>query len=90
MVLLDLLGQRWALRIIWELRDGPKRFRELQAAAGASPTIINKRLGELRAAQLVALDEDTGYALTPLGAELLRQFLPLVAWAEKWAAATAE
>lgn len=87
MVLLDLLGRRWALRIIWELRDQPKRFRALQEAIGASPTMVNTRLSELRAACLVELDVNAGYQLTPLGAELLQQFLPLVAWSEKWVAA---
>ncbi|MFZ5782455.1 MAG: winged helix-turn-helix transcriptional regulator [Pseudomonadota bacterium] len=87
MVLLDLLGRRWTLRIVWELRDGPRRFRGLQEAIGASPTVINARLGELREAKLVELDEATGYRLTPLGEELLRLFLPLHVWSEKWAAA---
>jgi hypothetical protein len=48
MVLLDLLGRRWVLRIVWELRDRPRRFRELQDLIGASPTIVNSRLAELR------------------------------------------
>ena len=30
MALLDLLGRRWTLRIVWELREEPKRFRELR------------------------------------------------------------
>jgi DNA-binding HxlR family transcriptional regulator len=85
MVLLDLLGHRWTLRIIWELREEPRRFRELQALIGASPTMINARLGELREAKLVELDEEAGYQLTALGAELLRLFLPLHTWSEKWA-----
>jgi DNA-binding HxlR family transcriptional regulator len=85
MVLLDLLGRRWVLRLVWELRDEPRRFRELQAAIGASPTIVNGRLAELRAAKLVELDAKSGYRLTPLGAELLRLFLPLHLWSEKWA-----
>ena len=85
MVLLDLLGRRWTLRIVWELREGSLRFRELQDLIGASPTIINTRLGELREAELVALDPDSGYRLTALGEELLRLFLPLHAWSEKWA-----
>ena len=85
MVLLDLLGRRWTLRIVWELREGPKRFRELQDLIGASPTIINTRLAELRAAKLVQLDEDAGYRLTTLGGELLRLFVPLHVWSEKWA-----
>jgi len=87
MVLLDLLGRRWTLRIVWELRDDAKRFRELQDAIGASPTIINTRLAELREARLVRLDEQAGYRLTALGEELLRLFLPLHLWSEKWAKA---
>ena len=87
MALLDLLGRRWALRIVWELREGSLRFRELQDLIGASPTIINTRLAELREARLVELDEATGYRLTGLGRELLQLFLPLHVWSEKWAKA---
>jgi len=87
MVLLDLLGRRWVLRIVWELRDKPRRFRDLQDSIGASPTIINTRLAELREASLVELDEAAGYRLTALGQELLRLFLPLHHWSEKWAKA---
>jgi DNA-binding HxlR family transcriptional regulator len=85
MVLLDLLGRRWMLRIVWELRDEPRRFRALQEAIGASPTVINTRLAELREAKLVELDDAAGYRLTVLGRELLRLFLPLHVWSEKWA-----
>ena len=89
MVLLDLLGRRWTLRIVWELREEPRRFRELQDLIGASPTIINTRLGELKDAKLVQLDEARGYRLTSLGEELLRLFLSLHLWSEKWAKAVA-
>jgi DNA-binding HxlR family transcriptional regulator len=85
MVLLDLLGRRWALRLIWELREEPRRFRELQDSIGASPTVINTRLAELREARLVELDPERGYGLTALGRELLEVFLPLHRWAERWA-----
>ena len=85
MVLLDLLGRRWTLRIVWELRENSLRFRELQDLIGASPTIVNTRLAELREARLVELDEATGYRLTGLGRELLQLFLPLHLWSEKWA-----
>jgi DNA-binding HxlR family transcriptional regulator len=90
MMLLDLLGRRWVLRLIWELREQPKRFRELQDLIGASPTIVNGRLAELREAKLVELDPDSGYRLTPLGQELLRLFLPLHVWSEKWAKSLAQ
>ena len=49
MALLDLMGRRWTLRILWELRDGPLRFRALQKRCDeASPTILNQRLKELK------------------------------------------
>jgi DNA-binding HxlR family transcriptional regulator len=35
MALLDLLGRRWTLRVLWELRDGPVKFRELAQRADA-------------------------------------------------------
>ena len=85
MALLDLLGRRWALRVIWELAREPLAFRELQAACGGiSPTILNTRLGELREAGIVAL-ADAGYTLTPEGRRLLAELGGLHAWAERWA-----
>lgn len=84
MALLDLLGRRMALRILWELRDQNLTFRALQEAAETNPSVLNVRLRELREARLVA-HEDEGYGLTPLGRELLETFLPLHAWAERWA-----
>src|SRR5260370_12112880 len=77
MALLDLLGRRWTLRIVWELRDRPLRFRELQDAIGASPTIVNTRLAELRTARLVELDDEAGYPLTSFGREVLRLLFAL-------------
>jgi DNA-binding HxlR family transcriptional regulator len=84
MALLDLLGRRMALRILWELRSESLTFRALQAAADTNPSLLNVRLKELREARLVALAE-AGYGLTAQGRELLERFLPLHAWAEKWA-----
>jgi DNA-binding HxlR family transcriptional regulator len=84
MVLLDLLGRRMALRILWELREERLTFRALQEAAETNPSVLNVRLKELRDAHLIAHAE-TGYGLTAQGKELLETFLPLHAWAEKWA-----
>lgn len=85
MALLDLLGRRWTLRIIWELRDAPLTFRALQdATGGISPSVLNARLSDLRGARLVD-QTDNGYALNDLGHELIEKFLPLVAWSDKWA-----
>lgn len=84
MALLDLLGRRMALRILWELRDARLTFRALQSAAETNPSVLNTRLAELRDADLVDHDEG-GYALTALGEDLLQKFLPLHQWAEGWA-----
>lgn len=87
MVVLDLLGRRGALRIVWELRDGlPMTFRALQQAAETNPGLLNTRLGELRAAGLVG-HEGEGYLLTPTGRDLLQTLGPLAAWADEWGAA---
>ena len=88
MALLDLLGRRWALRAIWELRDGPLIFRALQVrCGGVSSSVLNQRLRELRAAGILDNGEG-GYALTPEGRLLLEAYAPLGAWAERWAART--
>ena len=85
MALLDLLGQRWTLRVIWELRAGRHTFRALQEACGGmSPTVLNGRLKALRDSALVDA-EGGGYGLTPLGRELLEVFMPVVEWAKRWA-----
>ncbi len=85
MALLDLLGRRWALRLLWELSRKPLGFRDLQAACGdISPTILNTRLGELREAGIVR-PSDAGYALSLEGERLLAEIRGLHAWAERWA-----
>ena len=85
MVLLDLLGRRWSLRILWELREGALTSRALRTACDeASPTVLNERLKELREAGFVGVGEAGGYTLTPLGKELSAQVMPLHRFAEKW------
>lgn len=86
MVLLDLLGRRWTLRIIWELRDGPLTARALRTACDeASPTVLQARLAELRAAGLVDHAVGRGYGLTCQGREFMAAFMPLYDFAERWA-----
>lgn len=85
MALLDLLGRRWALRVVWELREGPLSFRALQERCeGMSSSVLNQRLRELRAAGVLEASSD-GYRLTEEGERLLEAFPPLYAWAERWA-----
>ncbi len=88
MALLDLLGRRWTLRVIWELREGPLVFRVLQERCeGMSSSVLNERLRELRAAGIVQAGA-AGYELTDEGRELLELFGPLNDWAQRWARRT--
>jgi DNA-binding HxlR family transcriptional regulator len=85
MALLDLLGRRWALRILWELREGPLTFRELQARCdGMSASVLNQRLLELRDADVVSQSPDSGYELTREGQSLLEALGELDGWARRW------
>lgn len=85
MVLLDQLGQRWTLRILWELRNERLTFRQLQTNCGElSPTVLNKRLKDLRELGLVD-HEAEGYGYTRLGRELGEILASMDQWSKKWA-----
>jgi DNA-binding HxlR family transcriptional regulator len=85
MAALDLLGRRWALRVLWELRPGALSFRALQdACTQVSPTVLNTRLRELREAGIIE-KTDAGYALTRQGEGLSEALGPLTDWARRWA-----
>jgi DNA-binding HxlR family transcriptional regulator len=86
--LLELIGRRWALRVLWELRDEALGFRELQRRCGGmSSSVLRDRLAELTGAGIVEAGE-TGYALSEHGRGLLAALAPLSRWAEEWSRAT--
>jgi DNA-binding HxlR family transcriptional regulator len=87
--LLELVGRRWALRVLWELRAGPLPFRRLrQACDGVSTSVLSQRLKELVEAGILE-HRAWSYGLTPLGAELSDHLAGLSDWSERWAAARA-
>jgi DNA-binding HxlR family transcriptional regulator len=86
MAALDLLGRRWVLRILWELRDGPLGFRALQSACdGMSSSVLADRLADLIATKLVLIDDNGAYALTETGLKLRAAMQPLHEWSRDWA-----
>lgn len=86
MAALDLLGRRWALRILWELRTESLGARALRERCDTmSSSVLYERLTDLTAAGLVTRTEDGGYALTDIGRSLGDALRPLDAWARKWA-----
>ncbi len=81
--LFEILGRRWSLRILWELRDRSLSFNELRRAVGGmSQSVLVTRLTELFGAGLVA-DVPAGYALTARGVALVRELAPLESWADR-------
>lgn len=79
--LFDVLGRRWALRVIWELRDRPATFRELRIRTdGVSSSVLTDRLRELREAGVVEHHRGEGYQLTPLGCGLAERILGIYLW----------
>jgi DNA-binding HxlR family transcriptional regulator len=87
MVLLDAFGQRWTLRILWELRAEALTFRELQSRCEElSPTILNRRLKNLREMLLIE-HSSQGYGLSEWGKKIGRQLAQLDTLASEWARA---
>lgn len=85
MRLFDVMGKRWSMRIMWELRgDRQLTFRQLRENCDdVSPTSLNQRLKDLRQLQLIELGEQ-GYQHTQWGRELGEHLLSLNVWAKQW------
>jgi DNA-binding HxlR family transcriptional regulator len=87
MAAMDLLGRRWALRVLWELRVGPTGARALLAKCdGMSSSVLYDRLRDLAASGLVERTHDDHYVLSELGITLGSALEPLDTWATSWAA----
>lgn len=79
---LDLLGRRWSLRLVWELRRNTLSFSELRQRSGISPSVLSARLRELADAGVVERTADRRYRLSGRGRELARILFELNRWAE--------
>lgn len=89
--LFERLECRYALRVLWALRDGhPQTFRLLQdSVGGITPNTLNTRIKELREAGFVDHGSD-GYTVTPSGADLLKRLSDVQAFATRWVAGRAK
>ena len=84
---LDLVGDRWALLVVRELRLGPRRFGDLAGALpGIAPSVLTQRLadlvhvGVLQRLSLAGSTRPEGYGLTAWGADLEPVFVALARW----------
>ena len=89
--LMALLEARYAMRVLWALRDGhPQTFRLLQdSVGGITPNTLNTRIKELREAGFVVHGGD-GYCITATGQDLLKRIADLQPFAAKWVASQAK
>ena len=80
---LDLLGRRWALRLVWELRRSTLSFSELRERTGISPSVLSTRLRELVDSEVLERGGGRRYRLSGRGRELARILYELNRWAEQ-------
>jgi DNA-binding HxlR family transcriptional regulator len=84
MQIFDVLGTRWTMRILWELRSERLSFRELRGCCdNVSPTVLNQRIKTLREMDIVD-HQTSGYGLTKWGEELGNYLIQLDIWSKSW------
>lgn len=89
--LFERLECRYALRVLWALRDGhPQTFRLLQdSVGGITPNTLNTRIKELRECGFIEHGSD-GYTVTTSGQDLLKRLSDVQAFASRWVVAQAK
>ncbi|MGI8999470.1 MAG: winged helix-turn-helix transcriptional regulator [Candidatus Limnocylindria bacterium] len=90
---LNVLGQKWVLRIIRALGERTQRFCELQdALGGANSATLSQRLklledeGMIERRAISAVPPWVEYSLTAKGSDLDATITGIDRWAERWAA----
>jgi DNA-binding HxlR family transcriptional regulator len=86
-IALNTIGGKWKIPIIWNLKEGEKRFRELQKSVGKiTDKMLTQQLRELEKAELVErkiypqVPPKVEYKLTLLG----QSVLPVIELLEEW------
>jgi DNA-binding HxlR family transcriptional regulator len=84
---LDLIGERWALLVVRELLNGPKRYTDLaDALPGIGTNILAGRLRDLEEGSVIQKRRlpppaaANVYELTPYGEELRQPLYALARW----------
>ncbi len=88
-LVLDRIGDKWAMLIVNQLAEGPLRFNALRARVGGvsqkmlSQTLKNlERDGLITRTAIATVPVTVEYAVTPLGEGLARIVGQLTSWAE--------
>jgi len=87
---LDLLNQRWNLRIVRSLLNGKKRFNEIGRENGINPRTLRDRLRDLEDEGVISrfvvstMPPNVEYSLTEKGLALNSIFEALAQWGVQW------
>ena len=80
---LDVVGDRWALLIVRELLQGPRRYNELlDGLPGIATNLLVERLRSLEQSGVLVRRADQAYALTEWGRGLEDALYALGRWAQ--------
>ncbi|MBC3765151.1 winged helix-turn-helix transcriptional regulator [Neptunicella marina] len=86
MQILELFSKKWILRLLWELQDDMRGFREMRRICDdIPPTTLSKRLKELEQAGLIFKNEQDKWQISELGKSLEPTLMKLNQWANDWA-----
>ncbi|MFF1443566.1 winged helix-turn-helix transcriptional regulator [Streptomyces sp. NPDC058295] len=84
---LDIVGDKWSLLVVRNLREGPRRFTELKRGIdGISQRMLTvtlrglERDGILTRAVRSVMPPNVSYELTPMGTSLREATAPLLEW----------
>jgi DNA-binding HxlR family transcriptional regulator len=89
--LIDMIGGRWKVLALWQLREGRKRFTELRRLMpGVTQKMLTQQLRQLEADGLVwrevfpQVPPKVEYGLTATGEELGELLVTLSKWAKTY------
>jgi DNA-binding HxlR family transcriptional regulator len=84
---LDIVGDKWSLLVVRNLKDGPRRFTELKRGIdGISQRMLTvtlrglERDGILTRTVYNVMPPNVSYRLTPMGTSLREATAPLLEW----------
>ena len=86
----ELIGEKWAFRILRGAFNDLHHFEEFQAGLGIARNILSDRLGKLVAGGILERSPDPSdkrkviYSLTPKGEALMPVVLAVRQWGEEW------
>jgi DNA-binding HxlR family transcriptional regulator len=86
-VVLEIVGDKWSLLVVRNLREGPRRFTELKKAIdGISQRMLTVTLRSLERDGILTrtvrnvMPPHVSYELTPMGVTLREAAAPLLEW----------